>query len=491
MSLHILGLCIEETGGSHFMLSPWIVVLSFLVAVLGSFAALDMTERLHRAHGRMAILWLMGSATTLGGGIWSMHFIGMLAVRANFPVNYDPGLTVLSLVMAIAACAVGLHLVRGAVQPDLPQLLGAGVVVGLGVAAMHYTGMSALQLPGTLSYTPGLFLISVLLAIGAATAAFWLSCRLDRMWQRLLAALAMGGAICGMHYVGMAATVIHFDPLIPPSQGLARGPLTVAVTGTTIALLAVVLVFDAAHRGLAASSRREVETLLIANREIIHRLCAVGEFRDDATGRHVLRLARIASRLASRLGCNDAFARLILETAPLHDIGKIAIPDSILRKPGALTDAEWQIMRSHTEIGNRILSGSGMPLLDLAAEIALTHHEKWDGTGYPRGLRGEEIPLVGRIVAVADVFDALLSERSYKKAWPLAEVVAFLRHESGRHFDPRIVTAFLADLDAMATLRSETSPAPGGADDVARDHLTTMILGGHAATADAVSIRPA
>jgi HD-GYP domain-containing protein (c-di-GMP phosphodiesterase class II) len=468
------GLCIGDQGGAHFMHDLWIVVLSYIVAVIGSFVAIDMTERLNRARGRAGDLWLLGSATVLGGSIWSMHFIGMLAAYTRFPMGFDLRLTALSFLLAVSACGIGLQIVRGPAMPTPLRFAGAGLVVGIGVAGMHYMGMAAVRLPATLSYTPVLFGASVAIAVGAATAAFWLARKLEQVWHRALAALVMGGAICGMHYVGMAATVIHFNPLIPVSAGLDRVPLIVAVAGTTIALLVLILVCDGAHRKLAAASHREMETLLTANREIVHRLCAAAELRDGETGRHTQRLAGLAGRLAAQLGCEEGFAKRIRETAPLHDIGKVGIPDSILLKPGPLTPSEWAIMQSHTELGHRILGGSGLPLLDLAAEIALAHHERWDGTGYPRGLNGEEIPLSGRIVAVADVFDALLSERPYKKAWPVAQVEAYLVTQSGRQFDPRIIAVFLADLAAMVAIQADGTHAPPTSPVLAEETLSDV-----------------
>ncbi|MCB8881558.1 HD domain-containing protein [Acidisoma cellulosilytica] len=408
---------------------------------------------------------MIGSALTLGGSIWSMHFIGILAVRAVFPMDYNPGLTVISFLIAVLACGVGLEIVRGTDAPSRRQLCGAGLTVGIGVAAMHYTGMQALELPGTLSYTPGFFCLSILIAIGAATAAFWLSRNAKLNWQRVIAALIMGAAICGLHYAGMAATVIHFGAEIADEGGISRNPLTLAVAGVTISLLGLALVCNAADRNKAVAAQRETNILLASTREIVGRLCAAGEFRDDDTGNHVIRLARIASRLAELAGTGAGFARQILEAAPLHDIGKIGIPDRILLKPGALTDEERVRMQTHTSIGHNLLSGSGMPLLDFAAEIALTHHEKWDGSGYPRGLRGETIPLAGRVVAIADVFDALLSKRPYKRAWSADEVESYLRRESGQHFDPRLTSVFLANFPEMIRIRGfadEAQVALGG-----------------------------
>jgi hypothetical protein len=160
------------------------------------------------------------------------------------------------------------------------------------------------------------------------------------------------------------------------------------------------------------SRTRELEH---TRREVISRLAAAGEFRDSDTGQHVLRMSHYAHHLARAAGVSEAEAAMIRDAAPLHDIGKIGIPDSILLKPGPLDPAEWEIMKRHTLIGGEILAGSGFPLLDLARIIALTHHERWDGDGYPNGLRGQEIPFAGRVVAIADVFDATTCERPYRR----------------------------------------------------------------------------
>jgi putative two-component system response regulator len=149
---------------------------------------------------------------------------------------------------------------------------------------------------------------------------------------------------------------------------------------------------------------------------------------------------------------SDEEAELILNASPMHDIGKIGIPDNILSKPGKLDAQERAIMEQHTLIGARIIGEHNTPLLDMARTVALTHHEKWDGTGYPRGIKGENIPLVGRIVAVADVFDALVSKRPYKKAWPAEKAVAVIKEESGKHFDPEVVKVFLANLNEIIKL---------------------------------------
>ncbi len=177
--------------------------------------------------------------------------------------------------------------------------------------------------------------------------------------------------------------------------------------------------------------------------EILNRLGSAGEMRDNETGLHVVRVCHYCQIIARTIGLPENEVGLLFSTAGLHDIGKIGIPDSILLKPGKLDEDEWKIMRTHSEIGHRILGPNPDSLIQSAAIIALTHHERWDGTGYPNGLSGSKIPLFGRIVPVADVFDALTSERPYKKAWPISEAIEEVARCSGHHFDPQIVDAFL------------------------------------------------
>lgn len=180
--------------------------------------------------------------------------------------------------------------------------------------------------------------------------------------------------------------------------------------------------------------------------EVLERLALAAEYRDDDTQEHAWRIGRIGALVAVALGLPEAEVELIARAAPLHDVGKIGIPDAILLKPGRLTDEEFEVIKTHPRIGAEILTGSRSPLLRLAERIALTHHERWDGGGYPRGLSGEEIPIAGRIVAVADVFDALTHERPYKHAWTVEKAVAEILGQVGRHFDPCVVDAF-ATLD--------------------------------------------
>jgi putative two-component system response regulator len=180
--------------------------------------------------------------------------------------------------------------------------------------------------------------------------------------------------------------------------------------------------------------------------EILERLALAAEYRDDDTGQHTKRVGETAARIAEELGWSARDVELMRRAAPLHDVGKIAIPDSILLKPGKLTPGEFEQMKTHTRLGAQMLSGGRFPLLQLAEQIALTHHERWDGTGYI-GLCDEAIPMPGRIVTVADVFDALTSERPYKQAWPRNEAIEEIKHQSRRQFDPRVVDAFLKIVD--------------------------------------------
>lgn len=188
--------------------------------------------------------------------------------------------------------------------------------------------------------------------------------------------------------------------------------------------------------------------------EIIRRLGRAAEFKDDETGQHVIRMSHYTRILAEAAGMAALDVDVLFNAAPMHDIGKIGIPEAILLKPGKLDDAEWMVMKKHPAIGAGIIGRHQHPLLETARIVALTHHEKWDGNGYPRGLSGEQIPLTGRIVAIADVFDALTSERPYKKAWPVEEAVVFLQQQAGSHFDPRLVDLFINALPEVLKVRA-------------------------------------
>lgn len=180
-----------------------------------------------------------------------------------------------------------------------------------------------------------------------------------------------------------------------------------------------------------------------ANKDILEKLARVAEYRDDLTGQHTHRVGDLAKQTAKILELDDCFCEQLGEAAKLHDIGKIGIPDSILQKPGSLTVEELMLMREHCQVGADLLEDSSFEILNLAQRIALTHHEHWDGSGYPQGLRGEAIPIEGRIVAVVDVYDALTHSRPYKRAWTEQEAIDLLKQESAYYFDPKIVAAFL------------------------------------------------
>ncbi len=177
--------------------------------------------------------------------------------------------------------------------------------------------------------------------------------------------------------------------------------------------------------------------------EVLERLALAAEFRDDATGLHAERVGRIAGKLAEMSGVSSAEVETIVRAAPLHDLGKIGVPDRILLKPGRLSPEEFEIMKSHTGIGARLLSGGRTSLMRVAAEIAHHHHERWDGSGYPAGLRDTAIPFPARVVAYADVFDALTHDRPYRAAWPLPRVLEEIRRIAGTHLDPHLLEAFL------------------------------------------------
>lgn len=230
-------------------------------------------------------------------------------------------------------------------------------------------------------------------------------------------------------------------------------------------------------RTLSEQVQERTAELALTRLEVIYCLARAAEFRDNETGQHVVRVGRYAGIIARRLGLDEEFVELLEHAAPLHDVGKIGIPDAVLLKPGRLTPEEFAIMqnhcglgkniceqpnqrevdvyRQHTDIGARIVGGTRSPLLALAGRIAITHHEKWDGSGYPLALAGEAIPLEGRITAVADVFDALCSRRPYKPAFPLDKCLSIMEAERGKHFDPRVLDAFFSAKDEIVAVQIE------------------------------------
>lgn len=207
------------------------------------------------------------------------------------------------------------------------------------------------------------------------------------------------------------------------------------------------------------------EALEASNRAAVYMLGEAGHYNDTETAVHIWRMAAYSRTIAEACGWDEERCALLELAAAMHDTGKIGIPDAILKKPGALDAREWEIMKGHARIGHDILSKSDAPLFRLAAQIALCHHERWDGAGYPQGLAGEAIPEAARIVAVADVFDALSMQRPYKAAWALDKVVATLRRDAGSHFDPRMVDRFLDRLPRILEIKArlDRSEALAGA----------------------------
>lgn len=187
--------------------------------------------------------------------------------------------------------------------------------------------------------------------------------------------------------------------------------------------------------------------------DLIQRLGRAAEYKDNETGMHVQRMSRYAKIIALAYGFCEESADDLMMAAPMHDIGKIGIPDNILLKPGKLTTEEYEVMKGHAQIGGKILSNPSSHLIELAHSVAITHHEKWDGTGYPNGLSGDAIPIEGRIVALVDVFDALTSERPYKKAWSTEEAIHYITEQSGKHFDPDLVPLLQQELPKLLEIR--------------------------------------
>jgi putative two-component system response regulator len=205
---------------------------------------------------------------------------------------------------------------------------------------------------------------------------------------------------------------------------------------------------------LLAQKEKSYQALESSHLDTIRRLTKAAEFKDDDTGEHIARMSRFSAMIARAYGQDEKYCHLLEQASPMHDIGKIGIPDHILKKPGKLTEAEWALMRKHPEYGANILSGSDVPVLQMAEEVALAHHEKFDGSGYPANLQGEQIPLSARIVALADFFDALTMDRCYRPAFSDEEAIIMVKENSGTHFDPNIVEAFLVVSDDIIKERN-------------------------------------
>ncbi|MBF0589468.1 MAG: two-component system response regulator [Magnetococcales bacterium] len=232
-----------------------------------------------------------------------------------------------------------------------------------------------------------------------------------------------------------------------------RRDLQQQVEERTIDLNRALETLEKTNNALEQAITKTEETRL----EIIRRLGRAAEFKDNETGLHVIRMSHYSHLLAKAIGLDDETVTLILNAAPMHDVGKIGIPDHILLKPGKLDNDEWKVMRRHPGIGAAIIGKHDHPLMQMSQTVALTHHEKWDGSGYPKGLKGEEIPLVGRIISVADVFDALTTARPYKEAWSVEKAIELMKTQRGSHFEPRLVDLFVGILPEVLKIKKRHS----------------------------------
>jgi response regulator RpfG family c-di-GMP phosphodiesterase len=264
----------------------------------------------------------------------------------------------------------------------------------------------------------------------------------------VLTAPVLAAAYLGVAYVAFLHGWIL--PVIAPIAGVALSAVG-TVTASTLTERRLRRVVATHNRALEQAVRERTAELHETQLEVVRRLARAADWRDEDTGDHVERIGLMSERLGRAAGMTAPEAETLRHAAVLHDIGKIGVPDRILLKPGRLTPDEWEVMKTHAAIGASMLDGSRSPLVQLAEVIARTHHERWDGTGYPNALAGDDIPLVGRIVAICDVFDALRSRRPYKEAWPIAAALEEIAAQCGRHFDPELVALFLAlapELDA-------------------------------------------
>jgi PAS domain S-box-containing protein len=401
--------------------------------------------------------------------------IGVLALRFGLRGALGGSLLALLLVVVWGRTATGAHLLTTGYIVRATTLLVVAALMGTFVE--HRRKLEA----GILRYYDASL---DLLATGGAHGRLT---RVNPAWERTLGhspeTMYSRGFLDFIHPEDRAATIAQM-------RGLAAGGETVgfrnrfltadggyrwlewsaAAPGEDGVVHAVARDVTAQHEAehQLADSARSLE-LMIAERtreldearaETLRQLAIAAEYRDDETYQHTERVGHVAARLALGLGLPAGQVTLLRQAAPLHDVGKLAIPDSILLKPGRLTDEELDVMKTHAELGARLLSSGSSPVLQMAAVIAATHHERWDGGGYPKGLAGEAIPLVGRIVAIADVFDALTHDRPYKRAWPVERAIAEIGSGASSQFDPRVVTAFLALRDELGTLGDELGEVP-------------------------------
>jgi putative two-component system response regulator len=404
----------------------------------------------------------------------SALFLAVTAVRVAGPSTSDVAGTLYVLPIAVLALGFGL---RGGL---LGGLLGLALIVG-GDLHDHYS--SALVVQSVLYRTIAFVLLGVLLGIFvdrrlglekqirsyyeesldllATSDVNGRVTRLNPAWEGTLGhsteTMLSRPFIDFVHPDDLEATLAELGPLIAgesatvgfrnryrAADGSYRWLEWSAVRSPSESVIhSAARDVTVQHNAELAVAERTVE-LELAHAETLQRLALAAEYRDDDTYQHTERVGIVAEQIGKALGLGAEETRLLGEAAPLHDVGKLATPDAILLKAGALTAQEREIMKSHAASGAHLLSGSGSSVLQMATVIAASHHERWDGTGYPLGLAGDAIPLVGRVTAVADVFDALTHDRPYKSAWTPEQAIAEIRRSSGTQFDPRVVTAFLS-----------------------------------------------
>ena len=345
------------------------------------------------------------------------------------------------------------QLIRGRI--DANKLRGKIVVVGAAAPTLydlHATPAGSRPMSGPEVQANAIWTLLHGLPLGSAPgwlnllAIFGLALVVPLLALRLRAiTAALAVPVAGAAYLAIAQFAFAHGTVL-----VLVAPLIALVLGA-VATVAVSHLLETTGRRRMAELNELLETqirvrtseLRATELEVIQRLGQAVESRDEETGDHIGRISELCARLALAAGMDPEEAELLRHASAMHDVGKIAIPDSILRKPGKLTAEEWEIMKRHTTIGGDLLAGSRSPLVQMGEVIARTHHERWDGTGYPAGLAGEDIPLVGRICAICDVFDALISVRPYKPAWPVEQALAEIERQSGHQFDPRLAGVFL------------------------------------------------
>jgi len=362
------------------------------------------------------------------------------------------------------------RLVEGRVDPRI--LRGRTVVVGATSAALQ-------DVHATSAATREVMSGPEIQANAIWTAKHGLPLRTAPAWIDLLAiiALALAPAVAGLRArplaVSMVAPLVGAGWLGVGQIAFNAGwivdivwPVAALLMGTTGTVAARYLAELSLRRRVTTHNeqleqavRERTEELRETQLEVVRRLAQAAESRDGDTGQHIERMSRLCERVALAAGMGAQDAELLRHASALHDIGKIGIPDRVLLKPGTLDAEEWEIMKAHAELGASMLADSRTDLLQLAEVVARTHHERWDGTGYPAGLAGEDIPLVGRICTIADVYDALTSARPYKEAWPVGEALAEIQRQSGRQFDPVMVDAFLGLFPEEAAALAAAEPA--------------------------------